>query len=148
MNDINAINTLRLLQAADEIKARLASEFSAVHGISVNEFFLLLHLERAALHRMPRVELAKRMHLSASTVTRMAAPLEKIGLVARQADTRDARLAFVTLTDAGRHKLAEAQTTFAKQAGTLFDERWTGDEQSQFSAMLYRLLSGTVGNLT
>ena len=61
---------LRLLQSGDAIKARLAGEFSAVHGLSVNEMFLLMQLERASLHRLSRVELARRLHMSASTVTR------------------------------------------------------------------------------
>ena len=91
MDTIFSINTLRLLQSADEIKARLSGEFSAVHGLSVNEFFLLMHLDNATLSRLSRVELARRMHVSASTVTRMVAPMEKLGMVARHADTRDAR---------------------------------------------------------
>ena len=81
MTDLDVTNTLRLLQSADEIRARLSGGFGAVHGISVNEFFLLKQLERAPENKLPRVELAKRMHVSASPVTRMVAPMEKIGLV-------------------------------------------------------------------
>lgn len=148
MEDLHAQSALRLLQAADEIRARLAGEFSAVHGISVNEFFVLLHLERATKHRLPRVELAKRMHISPSTITRMAAPMEKIGLVERHTDERDARLAFMVITDAGREKLSEARATFAKQAGYRFDDRWDETELERFSAMLHRLVLGTVADLT
>ncbi|MEM1400431.1 MAG: MarR family transcriptional regulator, partial [Pseudomonadota bacterium] len=101
MTDICTTNALRLLQSADELRAKLSGDFSAVHGLSVNEFFLMMHLERAHLNRLSRVELAKRMHVSASTVTRMARPMEKLGLLGRQADERDARLAFVVLTKAG-----------------------------------------------
>ena len=141
-------SALRLLQAADEFRAGLAGEFSAVHGISVNEFLLLLHLERTVSHRLPRVDLAKRMHVSASTITRMAAPMEKIGLLARDADDRDARLVFVVITDAGRERLSEALATFAKRAGYLFDDRWTDDEVEQFSVMLRRVAPGAAGTLT
>ncbi len=148
MDDIYAINALRLLQSADEIKARLSGEFAAVHGLSVNEFFLLVHLAHATLNRLSRVELAKRMHLSASTVTRMAAPMEKLGLLAREVDTRDARLAFVVLTDAGRTKLSEAQATFSKQAAYVFIDRWNKSDLDQLSRLLYRLVVGTTANLT
>ena len=139
---------LRLLQAADEFRAGLAGEFSAVHGLSVNEFLMMLHLERAPAQRLPRVELAKRMHVSASTITRMAAPMEKIGLLTRDADDRDARLAFVVITETGREKLSEALATFAKRAGYLLDDRWTDEEVAQFSTMLRRAAPGAVGTLT
>jgi len=148
MDDQHLTNALRILQSADAIKARLSGEFSAVHGLSVNEFFLLMHLEQAENHRLPRVELAKRMHVSASTVTRMAAPMEKIKLLTRQADPRDARLAFVVLTKAGLKKTTEARATFAKQAGYVFQDRWKDKELEQLSSLLYRIVSGTSGNLT
>lgn len=148
MDDICAINALRLLQSADEIKARVSGEFSAVHGLSVNEFFLLMHLAQATLNRLSRAELARRMHLSASTVTRMAAPMEKTGLLAREVDTRDARLAFVVLTDAGRKRLGEARATFSKQAGYAFKDRWERAELDRLSELLYRLVVGTSANLT
>lgn len=142
MTDVNTTNALRLLQVADDFRAGLSGEFSAVHGISVNEFFLLLHLERAPANRLSRVEMAKRMHVSASTITRMAAPMEKIGLVGREVDERDARLVFVVATDAGREKLSDALATFAKRSGYLFDDRWDDEEVERFSTMLQRLTAG------
>ena len=148
MDDLYFRNALRLLQSADKVKARLSGEFSSIHGLSVNEFFLLMQLERVTNHRLARVELAKRMHISASTVTRMAAPMEKLGLVSRQADERDARLAFVVLTRAGLDKVKEARATFAKQATYLFQDRWTEDELNLFSDLLHRLVADTPGNLT
>lgn len=148
MKNIHVINALRLLQAADEFKAKLSGEFSAVHGISVNEFFMLWHLDSAPRHRLARVELAKRMHVAASTITRMAAPMEKIGLLDREADERDARLVFVTITEAGKMKLTEAKATFAKRAGYAFQDRWSEEELEQLSDLLGRLVAGSVANLT
>ena len=145
--DTQVTNTLRLLQAGDEFKAGLSGEFSAVHGISVNEYFLLLHLQKATRHRLARAELAKRMHLNASTVTRMAAPLEKIGLVSREVDARDARLSYVVLTEAGKTKLIEAQATFAKRAGYLFQDRWSENDLGQLSELLGRLVAGSATSL-
>lgn len=143
MTDLHATSALRLLQAADDFRAGLTGEFSAVHGISVNEFLLMLHLERSAANRLSRVELAKRMHVSASTITRMAAPMEKIGLVDREVDERDARLVFVVATDAGRQKLSETLATFSKRAGYLFGDRWEDGEVDQLASMLHRLIAGT-----
>lgn len=143
MTELHTTNALRLLQVADDFRAGLSGEFSAVHGISVNEFLLLLHLERSAANRLSRVDLARRMHVSASTITRMAAPMEKVGLVDREVDERDARLVFVVATNAGREKLSEALSTFAKRAGYLFDDRCDDEEMDRFASMLRRLLART-----
>ena len=143
MTDRHTTNTLRLLQVADDFRAGLSGEFAAVHGISVNEFLLLLHLQRSAANRLSRVELAKRMHVSASTITRMAAPMEKIGLVGRESDERDARLVFVVATETGKERLSQALATFSKRAGYLFGDRWNDEETDQFASMLRRLIAGT-----
>lgn len=142
MTDLKTTNALRLLQVADDFRAGLSGEFAAVHGISVNEFLLMLHLERASANRLSRVDLAKRMHVSASTITRMAAPMEKIGLVDREVDERDARLVFVVATETGRQRLSEALATFAKRSGYLFSDRWEDEEVEQFASMMRRLIGG------
>ena len=148
MKDIRSVNTLRILQAAEDIRARLAGEFSAVHGLSVNEFLLLSHLAQAQAQKLSRAELAKRMHVSASTVTRMAVPLEKLGLVGREADPRDARLAYVVLTKTGKTRLKDAQLTFAQRAKTVFGDRWNQGELNRLSELLNRLVASSPGNLT
>ncbi len=148
MKKIRNTNMLRLLQTADLLKARLAGEFSAVHGLSVNEFFLLMHLDRAAHNRLSRVELARRMHVSASTVTRMAAPMEKLGLLSREVDERDARLSYVVLTKAGKTRLDEASATFSRQADAAFEDRWEKEELEQLSVLLNRFVAGSPANLT
>lgn len=148
MTDPALQSVLRLLQSAQIIEARLAGEFSSIHGLSINELFLLMQLEHAPLCRLPRVELAKRLNTSASTVTRMAAPMEKMGLVSRQSDARDARLAFVVLTEAGATRVAEARATLAKQSTYVFRDRWRPKEIKQLSELLGRLVAGSPGDLT
>jgi len=148
MTDPALQSVLRLLQSAQIIEERLAGELSCIHGLSVNEVLLLMQLEHAPRHRLPRVELAKRLSMSASTVTRMAAPMEKLGLVSRQSDARDARLAFVVLTEAGATRVAEARQTLEKQSGYVFRDRWEADEIEQLSNLLGRLVAGSPGNLT
>ncbi len=143
MTDTHTTLALRLLQVTDDFRAGLSGELSAVHSNSVDEFLLLLHLERSAANRLSRVDLAKRMHVSASTITRMAAPMEKIGLVDRAADARDARLVFVVATEAGRKRLSEALATFSKRAGYLFSDRWEDQEVDRFASMLRRLMAGS-----
>ncbi len=148
MDEITYIAALRLLQSADQIRERISGDIASVHGLSVNEFFFLMHLEQAPLNRLSRVELAKRLHVNASTVTRMAAPMEKIGLIARQADERDARLSFVALTRSGLKKVVEAKATFSKQAQYLFQDRWKEKDIEQLTILIHRLVADTPGDLT
>lgn len=148
MENLSYIAALRLLQSAEQVRDRLAGDFASIHGISVNEFFFLMHLEKAPLHRMSRVELAKRLNVNASTVTRMAAPMEKIGLVSKKTDDRDARLSFVVLSRAGHKKLLEAKQTFSKQAGYVFQDRWNEKEIEQLAILLHRLIADAPGDLS
>lgn len=140
-----AASAFLLLQAANEFRHRLSGELAAVHGLSVNDFLLMRQLAGVSGHALPRSELARRMHVSASTVTRMAAPMEKVGLLARRANARDARQALVVLTEAGQAKLGEAHDTFRKRAEGLLSDRWTDAEIGQLAALLGRLVSEDVG---
>lgn len=82
------------------------------HGISFIEFRVLRQLRGAPQRWMRRVDLARRIGLSASGVTRLLNPMEKTGLVARQASERDARVSLVMLTEAGQRLLGEAEVAF------------------------------------
>ena len=100
----------------------------SVHGLALNDLLLLMNLERAPLGRMRRVDLAGALAMSQSTVTRLAAPLEKIGLVRRESAEHDGRVGYVALTDAGRSKTRDAGTTLQMLAESVFADRWSGDE--------------------
>jgi len=76
-------------------------------GLSVNELLLRMHLERAPGYRLRRVDLAARLDLSQSGVTRMLAPMEKLGRVERAADSRDARVGYVVPRKAGLRLVQE-----------------------------------------
>ena len=138
---------INLLRGSALIQERFSGELGSVHGLALNEALLLMHLERAPLQRLTRVDLAKRLHASASTVTRMAAPMEKTGLVVRQPDPRDARLAYVALTEAGAALVGEVRKTLEKRSAELFRDRWTADEIATLAAMLGRLTANEPGTL-
>jgi DNA-binding MarR family transcriptional regulator len=118
-----------------------------VHGLGLKEALFLMHLRQAPMLRLTRVDLAKRLHISASTVTRMAVPMEKLGLVARQPDPRDARLAYVVLTETGLAVVTDARATFERLATEVFRDRWTEQEIASLAALLGRLNSNQVGIL-
>ena len=92
---------LRLARAHAVLVRRYDNALGSQHGISFSDFQLLNHLARAPGGRLRRVDLAERVGLTASGVTRTLLPLEKIGLVTREADPRDARVGFAAITAAG-----------------------------------------------
>jgi DNA-binding MarR family transcriptional regulator len=138
---------INLLRAQALIQERFSGELGSVHGLALNEALLLMHLEKAPLRRLTRVDLAKRLHASPSTVTRMAAPMEKTGLVVRQPDPRDARLAYVALTEAGLTLVGDVRKTLERRSTDLFRDRWSDSEIASLAKMLGRLTAGELGDL-
>ncbi len=87
-----------------------------LHGISFSEYTALQHLSSAPNSTSRRVELAENIGLTASGITRMLLPMEKIGLVERQANPRDARESLVRLTSAGKRTFQEARLSVEQGA--------------------------------
>ena len=137
---------LHLLRAHARIEETFSAKLGAVHGLSLKETLLLMHLARAERERLPRVDLAKRLSVSPSTVTRMAAPLEKLGLIGREPDARDARLAYVTLTPAGQTLVENATATLERLSGDTFSDRWSAAEIERLASLLGRLTAGQPGS--
>jgi DNA-binding MarR family transcriptional regulator len=102
---------LRLARAHAVLIRRFDSALGNHHGISFGDFQVLNHLSRAPGGRLRRVDLAERLGLTASGVTRTLLPLEKIGLVTRQPDPRDARVGYAAVTPTGEELLANATVT-------------------------------------
>ena len=138
---------IRLLGAYAGIADRFGRGLGSIHGLGLNEVLLLMHLERAPLNRLSRVDLAQRLSVSPSTVTRMTAPLEKIGIVGRQSNARDARLAYVVLTEAGRTAVANARASLEQWSAGHFRDPWTEDEIATLATLLGRLTAGQPGDL-
>ena len=68
---------------------------------------------------MRRVDLARAIGRSPSGITRLLRPMEKLGLVDRERNTRDARVSLVRLTRAGEQRLQEARGTLESLADRL-----------------------------
>ncbi|MER5857961.1 MarR family transcriptional regulator [Streptomyces sp900105245] len=131
---------LRLVRAQATLVRRFDARLSGLHGVSLADFTLLLRLGEAPGGRMRRVDLAEALGLTASGVTRGLAPLERIGLVTREPDARDARVAYASLTGTGRQRLREMAATAEETAGELFaGPAWGGDDLALLSGLLTRL---------
>jgi DNA-binding MarR family transcriptional regulator len=79
------------------------------NGIGFNDFLILFHLSQAERKTMRRIDLADKLGITASGITRLLLPMEKIGLVTSGANTEDARVKMVTITKSGEEKMQEAK---------------------------------------
>ena len=131
---------LRLARAQAALVKRFDGPLGSLHGVSFGDFAMLLHLRRAPGGRMRRVDLAEALGLTASGVTRALAPLERIGLVVREANPRDARVAYAALTDVGRERVAEMLATAEQVGADVFgDPPWQAGDLEGLADMLARL---------
>jgi len=91
------------------IDALLRKRVEAVlPGIGFTDFVILSELASVVGGRLRPVDLAHRLQLTPSGVTRALLPLVEGGLVERIAHERDARATYVAVTKAGRAKLEQA----------------------------------------
>lgn len=90
--------------------------------------FTVLQLLDASGGGVSLSALAQSLYMDRTTLTRNLGPLERAGLVVREADPGDARVRRVVITEAGRARLVEGRRAWARaQARTLEhigDDAW------------------------
>lgn len=133
---------LRLLAVSAALEQRYNPILESVQGLSLREVLLLMNLESAPLHRMRRVDLAVALSLGVSSISHLADPLEREGLIAREADSRDARVVYATLTPAGLERVRAAKILLNESTLKLFDERWSQQDVDAFAKRLGQLAYG------
>ena len=95
-------------------------------------FQVLYYLNSAAEQRMRRIDLAEKLALTASGVTRLLLPMEKLGLVEREACEGDARVSYVKLTAAGKRQLTECTEDVEYAAAELLSPDRDGRDLMDF----------------
>ncbi|GAA4988764.1 MarR family transcriptional regulator [Kineococcus glutinatus] len=111
-----------LMGRYNRLACRLDRELGSAHGLSSSEFEVLQQLDACAVQGELRMaDLAHRVHLSQSALSRLVGRLERDGLVLRAACEADRRSVWIRITDAGRTRCAEARPT---QRAILRTETW------------------------
>jgi DNA-binding MarR family transcriptional regulator len=106
------------------------------HGIGFSDFALLRELRNTPGGSLRRSELAARLGITTSGVARQLAPLERMGLVRRESNPRDARLALVVLTEAGERVTGEAEATAERAAGDALEKLWSKTDREHLGRLL------------
>jgi len=100
-----------LLHAHHDVTRRLDAELREEHGLSLGAYDVLLRLARAPGRALHMTELAKRVMLSPSGLTRLVDQLVDEGVAQRRRVDHDARLVMAGLTDRGRQVIRQAAKT-------------------------------------
>jgi DNA-binding MarR family transcriptional regulator len=111
VTDETVVSTWRAIAASHAAANAALERELARQGLGVSEFEVLDRLSESPEHKFRAQELADAVHLSQSALSRLISRLEKSGLVERCLCDLDRRGIYVTLTDAGRQRHAEASPT-------------------------------------
>jgi len=129
----------RLLRAHASTTRLLNTELQAEQGLSINDYEALHVLAHTEGRRLKRVELARRLLLTPSGVTRLLEGLEEAGLVERVSCPTDRRVAYAQLTDPGAEKLEVASCGHVGSIRTLLEEHLSEGEIEELSETLGKL---------
>jgi DNA-binding MarR family transcriptional regulator len=130
---------VRLLRSHAATRRGLSAQLQAEHGLTVNDYEALLLLSKAEDGHMRRVDLAEGLALTPSGVTRLLDGLEEQGLCAKDTCSKDARVTYAVITDAGRKKLKESSCSHVGAVQALFEERFEPHELVTLAELLGRL---------
>lgn len=125
-----------LLHAHNHVTTVLDQELRAEHGLSIGDYDVLLRLARAPDRCLRMTELAERVMLSPSGLTRVVDRLERDGLVRRDRIEKDARVMMATLTDRGRDALRRAARTHVRGIREHFTSRLSETQLRNVGAAL------------
>jgi DNA-binding MarR family transcriptional regulator len=111
---------MSIINLHSKIQKRIGGALS-LHGVGLSEYLVLHQLFIAPNQKMRRVDLAEQVGLSPSGVTRLLNPMEKIGLIEKEDNPRDARVSLVALSIAGKRVYEETQLSFQYASTSLFE---------------------------
>lgn len=124
---------------------RLEADLLAEQGMPLASYDVLVQLVQAPQRRLRMTELAERVLLSRSGLTRLVDRLERDGLVAREACVSDARGLFAVLTDAGYDRLRRAAPTHLRGVYRYAMGKLSPQETELLGRILDRLLADGPG---
>lgn len=128
------------LRAHAFVARRLEAELLAEHDLPLASYDVLVQLSEAPFRRLRMTDLADRVLLSRSGLTRLVDRLERDGLVRREACPNDARGTLAVLTETGLQRLRTAWPTHARGIAEHVTDRLSAHEVQTLAELLGKLL--------
>lgn len=130
-----------MLRAHAQVTRALDVQMREEHDLTVSSYEVLLFLGDAPGRRLRMAEIAERVLLSRSGLTRLCDRLVEHGYVTRSAAEGDGRGLYAELTDAGAAKLAAAQATHRAGVRDFFLGQISADDQERLGDIWDRFLA-------
>jgi DNA-binding MarR family transcriptional regulator len=131
-----------LITAHATIIEQIDRDLAAAERIPLHWYDVLVELVEAPEGRLRMSELARRVVLSRSTLTHLAARLEGEGLLSRERTGADRRGAYAVLTDAGRAALRAAWPIYSRGIASYFARHLGAAEAALIEDVFARMLTG------
>lgn len=101
--------SLNLFLQLAKVQSALSRRFeTGLRGLGYSEFMILYYLSQAHEGKLKRIDLANKLGLTASGITRLLLPMEKTGVIKRESHAQDARISYVMLEPIGKSVLSES----------------------------------------
>ena len=131
-----------LMEVLSGVRAVLETELLEQHGIGDGDYGVLVQLSEAPGQAMRMCDLAGRMHLSPSGLTRRLDGLVRDGLVTRAAAADDRRVTLAVLTTKGRRTLEAAAPDHVAGVRRHFLDHLTPTQVRQLGAAMDAVRTG------
>lgn len=132
------------LTAHATLTRALEAELVAAHDLPLASYDVLVQLAEAPQRRLRMTDLAARVLLSRSGLTRLVDRLERDGLVRREACPSDARGTLAVLTTDGLCRLRDAAPTHLRGVAEHVAAKLSPSEVEQLTVLLSRLVDVAV----
>src|ERR1700690_2126884 len=133
---------IAFLRAYASVTRRLEAELHAERDLGLAEYDALVQLALADNRRLRMSDLADRVVLSRSGVSRLVDRLESAGLGGRAACQEDARVSWATLTDSGFTRLRDASPVHLRGVEAHFLARIPSADRDAFIRALETVVDG------
>jgi|SRR5215211_5698539 len=127
------------LHAHHDVVGSLDEELRSAHGVTFAEYDVLLRLARARGRTLRMGELAERVLLSPSGITRLVERLVSKGLIEREMDQADRRAVLATLTTEGSTLIRAAARTHVQGIHEHFTTRLSVAQLRAVASALERI---------
>ena len=128
------------LRAHAQVTRSLEAELVAEHDLPLPSYDVLVQLSESPDRRLRMTELADRVLLSRSGLTRLVDRLAREGMVERQSCPSDARGTLAVLTETGLQRLQDAWPTHLRGVAEHVTDKLTTEEVEQLTALLAKLV--------
>jgi DNA-binding MarR family transcriptional regulator len=128
-----------LLRVQVQVSRQLQADLLAQHDLALGSYDVLLQLNEAPEGRLRMNDLADRVLMSRSGLTRLVDRLQQEDLVERESCTSDARGLFAVITPAGRDRVLAATPTQQRGVKDFVLKRLDRDELRQLGVILGKL---------